>query len=317
MKTRTNTRHPASNTGKETPAVQKQLEAFASYLRHSRKRAENTVLAYLGDLAQVQLIVGKALLEISREDLSQWLAALNQAGQKPRSRARKLSALRAFYRFAKLQGMMEESPLQDLTPPKLRQSLPKTLTLEWVNRLLQSPDATTPLGLRDKAMLEVLYATGLRVSELVMLNLEDLRLDPGFLLVAGKGGKRRVVPLGDMAKSWLATYLREGRSLLYQGGRVSEVFLNHRGQGMTRQALWQIVKKYALIAEMDRRLVSPHVLRHCFATHLLDHGADLRSIQLMLGHSDLSTTQIYTAVSQKRLQALIDAHHPLELQPDT
>jgi integrase/recombinase XerD len=309
--------NPPKMPGADAFKAPTQLEAFASYLRHSRKRAENTVLAYLGDLEQVQLLLQKTLLELNKEDLAKWLAALSQAGQKPRSRARKLSALRAYYRFARLQGLREDSPLQDLPSPRTRPSLPKTLAMEWVNRLLQCPDATTPLGLRDRAMLEVLYATGLRVSELVGLSLEELRLDPGFLLVRGKGGKRRVVPMGDTAKNWLKTYLREGRGLLFQGGRVGEVFLNHRGQGMTRQAFWQIVKKYALAADIDSRLVSPHVLRHCFATHLLDHGADLRSIQLMLGHADLSTTQIYTAVSQKRLQALVDAHHPLELQANS
>ncbi len=225
------------------------------------------------------------------------------------SSARSLSALRRFYRFLLREGEIETDPSLDISSPRLGKPLPKSLSESDVDSLLDAPDAGTPLGCRDRAMLETLYATGLRVTELVQLRMSELRTNPGVVQIVGKGGKERLVPLGESAMDAVDHYLRTARGELL-GARASEhVFVTRRGSGMTRQAFWQLIKRYAAVAGIKSDL-SPHTLRHAFATHLLNHGADLRSVQMLLGHSDLSTTQIYTHVARERLRNLHARHHP-------
>ncbi|MFZ0486616.1 MAG: site-specific tyrosine recombinase XerD, partial [Arenicellales bacterium] len=225
------------------------------------------------------------------------------------SSARALSALRRFYRFLLREGEIQTDPSLDIASPKLGTPLPKSLSESDVDRLLDAPDATQPLGCRDCAMLETLYATGLRVSELVELRLNELRVNPGVVQIVGKGGKERLVPLGESAMDAVDTYFRTARGDLLNTRTSDYVFVTRRGTAMTRQAFWQLIKRYAKIAGIKIAL-SPHTLRHAFATHLLNHGADLRSVQMLLGHSDLSTTQIYTHVAQERLKNLHAQHHP-------
>ena len=225
------------------------------------------------------------------------------------SRSRRISTLKRYYQFEVRDGRAKVDPTARVRTPKLGRPLPESLTEADVEALLDAPDTGNPLGSRDKAMLEVLYATGLRVSELVNLSIDAVGLTQGVVRVMGKGGKERLVPLGEEALHWLAAYLREARGLI-SGGRTSHaVFVTRRGTAMTRQAFWQLIKRYAADAGIKKHL-SPHTLRHSFATHLLNHGADLRVIQMLLGHSDLSTTQIYTHVASARLKQLHAEHHP-------
>lgn len=276
------------------------------------KRSSNTVSAYVSDLQQLETQLDASVLELKSQDIRHFLSLLAEQNVNARSRSRKLSALRAFFKFASLNGWVEQNPVAEIETPKLAKKLPKTLGLSWVNQLLQAPDLNHAFGVRDRAMLELLYATGLRVSELVGLKVSEMRLEAGFLLITGKGNKQRVVPFGEQAGSWLKRYIFQARPELVVGRKNDWVFLNRFGVAMTRQAFWQLIKKYALQIGVPRNQISPHVLRHCFATHLLDNGADLRSIQMMLGHADLSTTQIYTAISRARLRQVVSDHHPLE-----
>ena len=242
-------------------------------------------------------------------DIEGYLAWRFAGRASPRSAARYTSALRRFYRYLLRENLIAFDPTLNLDSPKLPRSLPKTLTEADVERLLDSADVNTPLGLRDRAMLETLYATGLRVSELVGLKLTALNLNDGVLRVTGKGNKDRLVPLGEEAVQWLKRYLAESRPLLLGHQLSDAVFVTARGGGMTRQAFWYLIKRHARTAAITRPL-SPHTLRHAFATHLLNHGADLRVVQMLLGHSDISTTQIYTHVARERLKQLHAAHHP-------
>ncbi len=235
------------------------------------------------------------------------LRDLRRLGISPRSIARALVAIRGFYAHLAEQGERSDNPATNLLPPKLWRKLPQTLSESQVESLLALPDTATPLGLRDRAMLETLYATGLRVSELVGLRLPQLRLEVGFLVAFGKGQKERIVPVGEQAESWVGRYLREVRSQLLRG-RHDAVFLNRLGLPMTRQGFWGILRAYGRQVGIER--LTPHTLRHSFATHLLEHGVDLRAVQMMLGHADISTTQIYTHVHQERLRGLYDRHHP-------
>jgi integrase/recombinase XerD len=227
----------------------------------------------------------------------------------PRSVARTVAAVRGFYRFAVLAQHLDTSPADDLQGPRAWPALPKFLDVAEVERLIHQPDVGTPRGLRDRALIEVLYATGMRVSELINLRASDLNLEAGYLSCTGKGNKQRIVPIGDQAAAWLTKYIREARPVL--GKRPSPwLFVNaKRGNSLTRVGFWKILKAYGQKAGLSKRL-SPHVLRHSFATHLLEHGADLRAIQMMLGHADLSTTQIYTHVLEARLRAVYDRYHP-------
>ena len=244
------------------------------------------------------------------DDLVAYLGHRYEKGASARSMARALSTLRRFYRYLLREKVIEVDPTALLESPKIGRSLPATLSEKEVVELIDAPDMSTPEGLRDRAMLEVLYATGLRVSELVGLALDEMNLQMGVVRVTGKGNKERLVPMGEQAVNWLQQYLAEVRPALMQGhGQVDEVFVTRRGAGMTRQAFWYLVKKYADQVGIHHHL-SPHTLRHAFATHLVNHGADLRVVQMLLGHSDISTTQIYTHVAQARLQALHQAHHP-------
>lgn len=285
---------------------------FLNHLQYEKQRAWNTVEAYRRDLCEFERFAGEDILleAVDGPLLERYLGELREKGIKRASQARKLSALRTFFRYAVKMELVERDPTKFVDRPHRERPLPKTISEKLVERLLEAPPSDTPSGLRDKAMLEVLYATGLRVSELVSVTFPRLRMDPGLIVTPGKGGKERVVILGEPAKRALETYLRHGRPLMLQG-ETDDIFLNRFGRAMSRQAFWMIVKKYALQVGIDRELISPHVLRHSFATHLLDHGADLRAIQMLLGHADLGTTQIYTAVSAERMKQIHAKYHPL------
>jgi integrase/recombinase XerD len=296
-----------------TPSDADVIERFVNALWLERGLAANTLASYRSDLAAAGRWLagapGRTLLEARREDLLGYLAAVSAGGAKPRTSARRLSALRQFYRHAVREGWLRADPSARIEAPRLGRPLPKALTETEVERLLAAPDTATPEGFRDRAMLELLYAAGLRVSELVGLRPEQVSLTQGVVRVAGKGGKERLVPLGDEASDWLARYLRGPRAELLGGRPCNDLFPTRRGRAMTRQAFWYRVRRHAATAQIHKHL-SPHTLRHAFATHLLNHGADLRVVQLLLGHADLSTTQIYTHVARERLKSLHAAHHP-------
>ena len=271
----------------------------------------NTLSAYRSDLTAFEVWLkkkGLGLKSASRADLLGYLAANVRQGLSPRSSARRLSTLRRFYRYLLREGVIQDDPTADVRSPSLGRPLPKSITEASVEKLLAVP-ADTTLGRRDRAMLETMYASGLRVSELVTLSLNELDLTTGLVRVTGKGGRERIVPLGDEAAGRIRDYLDRARPELLGEQMNSAVFLTRRGKPMTRQAFWQLIKRYAALAGVDPGL-SPHSLRHAFATHLLNHGADLRSVQMLLGHADLSTTQIYTHVARARLQSLHSSHHP-------
>ena len=288
------------------------IEQFSDVLWMEEALSANTLDAYRRDLEGVSRWLdtrGSRLAGVTRADLRKYLAHLENKGTPPRTVARLLSTLRRFYRYLLREGRIKEDPTALIDSPKLGRSLPKSLTEEQVVKLLQAPDVNKPLGLRDRAMLETLYATGLRVSELVGLSLSQLSLSQGVVRVVGKGDKERLVPLGEEALSWLNRYLSETRTELIRGRATDALFVTARGGPMTRQAFWHNIKRYARSADIQASL-SPHTLRHAFATHLLNHGADLRVVQMLLGHSDLSTTQIYTHVARERLKELHARHHP-------
>ena len=271
----------------------------------------NTLSAYRSDLAGFEAWLDKkglGLKNASRAELFGYLAANVRQGLSPRSSARRLSTLRRFYRYLLREGIIHDDPTADIRSPRLGRPLPKAITEASVEKLLGAPGVTT-LGVRDRAMLETMYASGLRVSELVTLALNELDLTTGLVRVTGKGGRERIVPLGEEATSRLRDYLDQARPELTGEQKNGSVFLTWRGKPMTRQAFWQLIKRYTALAGIDTDL-SPHSLRHAFATHLLNHGADLRSVQMLLGHADLSTTQIYTHVARARLQSLHSSHHP-------
>jgi integrase/recombinase XerD len=294
------------------PPWKRALERYLEGLTVERGLAQNTVDAYRSDLARLGEALaarGKTdLLAADASTLSAHFRELRRQGLSPRSIGRALSSLRGFYGHLVAIGERADDPAVNLLPPKLWRPLPKVLTEAEVESLLKAPDTATPRGLRDRAMLELLYATGLRVSELVGLQLPQLRLEVGFLVAYGKGSKERIVPVGEEAEAWLRRYLAEVRPQL-AAGRHQAVFVSRFGAAMTRQGFWKILRDYGRKAGV-RAALSPHVLRHSFATHLLEHGADLRSVQSMLGHSDISTTQIYTHIHQQRLKSLYDRFHP-------
>jgi integrase/recombinase XerD len=287
------------------------IDGYLTYLRDVRRMAANTVESYARDLAALAAFAegrGKDVDALERQDLEAFVRSLMGTGLSPRSAARAVATVRGFYRFLAIEGGRQASPADDLRAPRAWAGLPKFLSLEEVDRLLAVPDPATPKGLRDKALISVLYATGLRVTELVSLRLPDLHLDGGYLTCRGKGSKERIVPVGQEATDWLHRYLREGRPRLVK--RASPwLFVNARGGPLSRVGFWKVLKEYGVAAGITRA-ISPHVLRHSFATHLLDRGADLRAIQLMLGHADLSTTQIYTHVLEARLRSVYDRFHP-------
>ncbi|WP_227430231.1 site-specific tyrosine recombinase XerD [Psychrobacter sp. I-STPA6b] len=278
----------------------------------ARGLSTRTRNAYVRDLHQCELMSHSALTCWTETDVLHCLSELHKAGKTPRTQARILSSLRQFYFWMVGNERREDNPCARIKSPKIGRALPSDLSETDVENLLLAPDTSTAIGLRDKAMLEVLYACGLRVSELMNLSLEQVNLNAGWLQITGKGNKTRLVPLGDYANEALEDYLNHARGELVatlKSGNCQAVFLTTQGGYMTRQNFWYMIKKYAKVAGIVKE-ISPHTLRHAFATHLLNHGADLRSVQLLLGHSDLSTTQIYTHVATARLQALHQAHHP-------
>lgn len=297
-----------------------QIEFFLERAWSELGLADNTLAGYRRDLAgfsswlTAQALDG-GLLECSRESLYRYLAERSKAGgntgkgYNPKSNARLMSSLRQFYRLLQREGRISEDPTLLIDPPKLPRSLPKALAEAEIEALLHAPPET-PLGLRDRSMLELMYATGLRVSELVSLRADQVNLRQGVLRVTGKGGKERLVPIGGEAQHWLVRYVGEARPALIKGGRADALFVTARCDGMTRQMFWNLVKKHALTAGIASKRISPHVLRHSFATHLLNHGADLRVLQMLLGHSSLSTTQIYTLIAKEGLKRLHQEHHP-------
>ena len=295
------------------------LDEFVDALWLADGLAKNTLGAYRSDLALFADWLehrGRALTSVTGEEINGYLAYLHgrPGGVKPASQRRLHSAWRRFFHWLLEQGRITVDPLRDVARPARGSRFPKTLSERQVEGLLAAPDIATPLGLRDRAMLELLYATGLRVSELVGLRLFEVGLDDNVVRTVGKGGKERLVPLGEVAADWLRRYLAEGRPLLLKGGTSDHLFVTGRRRqrpgGMSRQMAWSLIKKHALVAGIPAGRVSPHVLRHAFATHLLNHGADLRVVQLLLGHSDISTTQVYTHVARERLKLLHKAHHP-------
>lgn len=291
-----------------------ELKSFLAYLKVERGLADNTISAYERDLRQFLNYLqdetsGKTLQEVRRPLLTIYLLYLQKEGFAPASIARKEAALKAFYRYLAAEGIIGENPARLLNSPRQGQSLPDILSEKEVEILLQQPRGVSPQALRDRAILEVLYATGLRVSELVALDRKDLNLELGYVRCLGKGDKERIVPLGQKAIRAAKSYLRSGRPQLVHPPEGEAFFLNLRGKRITRQAVWQILKKYAQRATIDKS-ISPHTLRHSFATHLLDHGADLRVVQELLGHVSITTTQIYTHVSNKRLREVYNACHP-------
>ncbi len=290
------------------------LDNFFNYLTVEKGLSPNTLSAYGRDLAAYAdfLRTRKGIVDaaqIEQKDVLDYLVVLKKKGLAPRSRARVLSALRGFHRFLKRENHVAHDPTTLIEAPRRLSPLPHFLSETEVEKLLAAPQGNQPLQLRDRAMFEVLYATGMRVSELVDLRLGDLKLDIGCLNAFGKGSKQRLIPLGDVAIEILSEYLQNGRTRLLREQSAEEVFLNSRGRKLSRQGFWKILRKSALQAGI-RKTVYPHMLRHSFATHLLEHGADLRSVQTMLGHADISTTQIYTHVLQERLQQLHHKYHP-------
>ena len=288
------------------------IETWLDDLWLQRSLADNTLASYRRDLSDLARWLGpeRALAGVDRPALLDYLADRYERGYRPRSTARLLSSLRGFYRWLLERGTIAADPTLDLASPRTGRPLPAVLTEREVEALLAAPDVGTPLGQRDRAMLETLYACGLRVSELVGLRLGQVNLRQGVVRILGKGGRERLVPLGEEALAWIRRWLAEGRGELLGGDRSSDVlFPSTRGRAMTRQTFWHRIRTHASAAGIRRRL-SPHTLRHAFATHLLDHGADLRVVQLLLGHADLSTTQIYTHVARARLKQLHAEHHP-------
>jgi integrase/recombinase XerD len=298
------------------PALRAEMiDTYLTYLRDVRRMSENTIESYARDLAQLATFAeqqGTALDAIDRRDLEAFVRAQMAAGHAPRSVARLVACVRGFYKFTTIENKLARNPADDLRSPRAWAALPNFLSLEEVDRLLEQPDVGTPRGLRDKALIEVLYATGLRVSELIALRAGDLNLEEGYLTCIGKGDKQRMVPIGQAAVEWVRRYMRDGRAGLLRKKSSPWLFVNARDGGpLSRVGFWKVLKAYGKSAGISRQL-SPHVLRHSFATHLLDRGADLRMIQVMLGHADLSTTQIYTHVLEARLRTVYDKFHPRE-----
>ncbi len=289
------------------------VNRFCDHLWMEDGLAKLTLAAYRNDLTLFGAWLEKERKQFLNAavsgDIEAYLAWRFSQHAQPRSAARYTSTLKRFYRYLLRENLIAADPTLNLDSPKLPRSLPKTLTEDDVERLLDNADTSTPLGLRDRAMLETLYATGLRVSELVGLKLTAVNVNDGVLRVTGKGNKDRLVPLGEESVQWLRRYLANSRPLLLDGQLCDEVFVTSRGAGMTRQAFWYLIKRHALAAGITRPM-SPHTLRHAFATHLLNHGADLRVVQMLLGHSDISTTQIYTHVARERMKQLHAQHHP-------
>jgi len=290
------------------------VDAYLTHLTVERRLAANSVESYARDLVLLATFAagrGTSVDSLARPDLERLVRDLMSEGRSPRSVARAVACFRGFYRFLVIDGRVTASPADDLHPPRVGKVVHRYLSVEEVDRLIAQPDVSTPRGLRDRALIELLYATGMRVTELLTLRPADVNLDASYLTCTGKGDKQRIVPFGDEAGGWVARYIREERPALLARRTSARLFVNVRGggPGLTRMGFWQILKAYALQAGLTSTL-SPHMLRHSFATHLLERGADLRAIQMMLGHADLSTTQIYTHVLEQRMRSVYDRFHP-------
>jgi integrase/recombinase XerD len=300
---------PAERCSADAAAV---VDRFADAMWMESGLSENTLAAYRRDLSRLAVWLqrqGASLVTAQQADLLGFLSAQYREGRALRSSARLLSSMRRFYRFLVREGQRRDDPTAAIQSPKMDRPLPHTLSEDDVAALLEAPDTSQAVGLRDRAMLELLYATGLRVSELVGLRHEQLSLNQGVVRVIGKGGKERLVPVGEDALDWMQRYLDGARDSLLKGRSCQQVFVSRKATGISRQAFWYRLRQYAVLAGI-RGPLSPHTLRHAFATHLVNHGADLRVVQMLLGHSDLSTTQIYTHVARERLKQLHRAHHP-------
>lgn len=290
------------------------VDAYLTHLTVERRLAANSVEGYgrdLGLLAAFAAGRGTAVEKLTRPDLEGLVRDLMAEGRSPRSVARAVACYRGFFRFLVVDGWLRASPAADIRPPRALKALPRYLSVDDVERLIAQPDVTIPRGLRDRALIELLYATGMRVSEVIGLRPADVDLDASYLTCTGKGGKQRIVPIGDEAAMWVRRYLQDARSVLLGKRSSQRLFVNARGGGvgLSRVGFWKILKATARRARL-KASISPHMLRHSFATHLLERGADLRAIQMMLGHADLSTTQIYTHVQEQRLRAVYDRFHP-------
>jgi len=289
------------------------IDTYVDYLRDVRRMSPNTISSYARDLAGLAAFAerkGKSVESLERRDLEAFVRDMMTQGLAPRSVARAIACIRGLYKFLLVEKKIAADPAEDLRAPRAWPALPKYLDMQEVDRLLQQPDVSVPRGVRDKALIELLYATGLRVTELLSLKAADINLDAGYLTCIGKGDKERIVPLGESAADWVRRYTREARPALLKGRKSNWLFVNAKGgTQLSRVGFWKVLRDYGIKAGVSRDL-SPHVLRHSFATHLLERGADLRAIQMMLGHADLSTTQIYTHVLEARLRAVYDKFHP-------
>lgn len=289
------------------------VNQFINYLAEERGLAQNTLESYGRDLRQFQTYLESSnkefLKDSNRTTILAYLTNLQAKGRAVSTISRNLAAIKSFYQYLVRERYLEKDPAVNLESPKLEKKLPKILTIGEVEELLKQPNNTLPAGMRDKAMLELLYATGIRVSELISLNISDVNLDMGYIKCYGKGAKERIVPLGSIAAKCVQEYINKGRSKLVRTYDEAALFVNHHGNRLTRQGFWKIIKKYAQEANITKE-ITPHTLRHSFATHLLENGADLRSVQEMLGHADISTTQIYTHVTKNHLKEVYDKTHP-------
>jgi integrase/recombinase XerD len=288
------------------------IDRFLDAIWMERGLSENTLGAYRADLVALnQRLESKsvALVHAGRADIMDYISWRVEGGAKPRSTARQLSSFRRFFRYLLREGIITEDPTVNIAMPKIGRSLPQSLTEQDVESLLAAPKVAEPLGHRDRTMLEVLYATGVRVSELINLKLSQINLNQGVLRIVGKGDRERLIPLGDEAQDWIREFIDGPRGEILLERQTEYLFPTRRGDRMTRQAFWHIIKRYAKKAGVSKKL-SPHTVRHAFATHLLNNGADLRVVQLLLGHSDVSTTQIYTHVARERMKELHERHHP-------
>jgi len=306
----------SSNSNNQDPMLvgrsEQLVDRFLDAIWMERGLSQNTLGAYRADLMTLGRRLSKrnkSIDKANKADLLAFIAQRVEDGAKPRSTARQLSSFRRFFRYIMREGLRDSDPTADIEMPRIGRSLPKTLTEEEVDALLHAPNTDEPLGHRDRAMLELLYATGLRVSELINLKQSQVNFNQGVLRIVGKGDRERLIPLGDEAQRWLRDFIDGPRMEILLERQTEYLFPTRRGDRMTRQAFWHIIKRYADKAGIEKKL-SPHSLRHAFATHLLNHGADLRVVQLLLGHSDLSTTQIYTHVARERLKDLHGEHHP-------
>ncbi len=288
------------------------LKDFIHYLSVEKGLSQNTLDSYRRDLNSFMQFLQQRkqeLLAVDRQMIKEYLKHLREKGQASSTVSRNVASLRSFFQFLVDEELMEENPTLNLEAPKIEKKLPRVLSSEEVERLLEQPQNDGMVGLRDKAMMELLYASGLRVSELVALNLADFNPEVGFLRCRGKGMKERIVPIGSMAIDNVREYIQRCRSRLVKGDEEKALFVNHHGRRLTRQGFWKILKKYARKAKISGE-ITPHTLRHSFATHLLENGADLRSVQEMLGHSDISTTQVYTQITRRKIREIYDQTHP-------